>query len=87
MGSEMCIRDRLQIRDGATNSIIWRYSFSGGSATDLESNATWDAVIFLRAGDSLRSVCSAAQIRVAIGYRQIADVNGNLVNPLGFTFS
>ena len=90
MSAEITVADltaQLQIRDGSSNAIIWRYSFSGGSATDLESNATWDTVIFLRAGDSLRSVCSASQIRVAIGYRQIADVYGNLVNPLGFTSS
>lgn len=90
MSAEITVADltaQLQIRQGTTNTTIWRYSFSGGSATDLESNATWDAVVFLRSGDTLRSVCSAAQIRIGIGYRQIADVNGNLVNPLGFTFS
>ena len=90
MSAEITVADltaQIQIRDGVSNQIIWRYSFSGASADDLESNATWDAIIFLRSGDSLRSVCSASQIRLVIGYRQIADVYGNLVNPLGYTSS
>ena len=78
---------RLQITDGSAPKTFWRWSFSAGSATDIEANSSWDAIIFLRSGDSLKSVCSSAQIRIAVGYRQIADVYGNLVNPLGFTSS
>lgn len=90
MSAEITVADltaNIQIRSGTTNKIIWRYSFSGGSATDLESNATWDAIVYLRSGDILRSNCSTTQIRLGVGYRQIADVYGNLVNPLGFTSS
>ena len=90
MSVEITVADltaRLQITDGSTPKTFWRYNFSGGSATDLEANSIWDGVIFLRAGDKLRSVCSSSQIRLGVGYRQVADVNGNLVNPLGFTFS
>ena len=39
---------RLQITDGSTPKTFWRYSFSAGSATDIESNSSWDAIIDLR---------------------------------------
>lgn len=78
---------QIQVRQNFVNAVVWRYSFSGGSATEFEPNATWDAVIFLTSGDILRSVCSSSNIRLNISYRQIADVYGNLVNPLGFTSS
>lgn len=90
MTAEITVADltaTLLITDGAANAAIWTYSFSGGSATEFEPNATWDAVIFLRSGDSLKGTCSASQIRLSVSYRQIADVSGNLVNPLGFTSS
>jgi hypothetical protein len=44
----------------------------------------YDKIIFLAAGESLS--CTSAAYSSFIGsYRQIADVNGALVNPSGFT--
>ena len=75
----------LDIFDGVTAKTIWSYNFSGGPGDDAEGITGWETIVFLRSGDSLRSVCSASQIRLVVTYRQIADVNGNLVNPLGFS--
>ena len=38
-------------------------------------------MVLLGAGDSLRATSSATFARWSIVTRQIADVNGNLVNP------
>ena len=44
-------------------------------------------VVFLRAGDSLEGITDNLNLVMNIWYRQIADVNGNLTDPLGFTSS
>jgi hypothetical protein len=43
-----------------------------------------DEIIFLRTDDSV-SVTSSAYSYFIGSYRQVADVNGNLVNPVGFS--
>lgn len=44
-----------------------------------------ESYAFLRSGDSLQLTCGAGAL-LMLTYRQVADVSGNLVNPLGFTF-
>lgn len=77
----------LNIWDGATSKPIYQWYGTGGSATNTAVAVTQDAfVVFLRAGDSLRGTSTANVDTIDVSYRQIADVNGNLTNPLGFTF-
>ena len=76
------VQGSLYISDGLTNKLIFRLNAASGTEYFLER----PMVIFLRAGDSF--VCDAnANTYMDVVHRQIADVNGNLVNPLGFTFS
>lgn len=74
----------FQISDGSTNKNIFRSGSFGSSGSGFAMNVL-DFVVFLRAGDSL-TVTADAQCRVSGSTRQIADVNGNLVNPVGFVF-
>lgn len=77
----------LRITDGLANKIIWQFS-SAATTTTVGSTVAEDRfVVFLRAGDSLVVQSFQAEVTVNVNWRQIADVNGNLVNPLGFTFS
>jgi len=77
----------LQITDGLANKIIWEFN-APAAQIDTVSTAQEKFVVFLRAGDSLTaSAGSDTNAIVDVVWRQIADVNGNLVNPLGFTFS
>lgn len=78
----------IRINDGASTKPVWGFRTPGAATAIGGSIAEQKFVVFLRAGDSLELVLSGSNIiAVDVWYRQIADVNGNLVNPLGFTFS
>lgn len=74
----------LAINDGLGDKIIWRvYEIGSGSTNFL--NPQYEAVIWLRSGDSLTLNSSAAGVLADGSARQIADATGNLVNPLGYS--
>ena len=77
---------RLYVSDGASTKTVW--SLTGGPMGVGGGISVSDGhfVVFLRAGDSLLGDADSSG-RLDVWYRQIADVNGTLVNPLGFTFS
>jgi len=77
---------RIEIYDGTTAKPIWALSEANLGFSSSNSIADNRFVVFLRAGDTLRGVSVSADCTLDVWYRQIADVNGNLVNPLGFTF-
>jgi hypothetical protein len=78
---------RIYIDSGVAIKTVWQKSNLGGAINDLPSTTQETFVVFLRAGDSLVASASIGGSVLDVWYRQIADVNGNLVNPLGFTFS
>ena len=67
----------MSISDGATDKII--LTINGDSA--VTGNNYYDYVIFLDAGDSFKVSTSANTITNVGIIRQIADINGDLVNP------
>jgi len=75
----------IAISDGLSSKVIWELNHSAGStaAVFVTDNPI---IAFLRTGDSL-SVTStgAGGTNCDVWYRQVADVNGNVVNPLGFS--
>lgn len=74
----------LDIFDGASANTIWRID-TVGLATNDSLQVTDDSfVVFLRAGDSLRASVSAGAAALNTWTRQIADINGTLVQPVGF---
>ena len=77
----------VYINDGASIKRIWRWATVGHSGTAPFAVAEGSFICFLRSGDSLGGQAVAASETLNIWYRQIADVSGNLVNPLGFTSS
>lgn len=77
----------LQITDGIGSKTIWRLDTNvtaGGPSVAVDSN---EMVVFLRSGDSLTGTSSNINVDLNVVWRQIADVNGTLVNPLGFSFA
>ena len=70
----------INLFDGATSKIIRYYSFG-----TTFGNLTESFVVYLRAGDSLRSSSFASTVGISTVTRQIADVSGKLSNPLGFS--
>jgi len=76
----------LVLSDGLSTKSIWLVQGLGTTTADTEAIANVDIIVFLRAGDSLTGSVSATGTEVFhITLRQVADVNGNLVNPVGFT--
>jgi hypothetical protein len=76
----------IYLDSGITTKIIWEVNTpSTGQNTGTFADDSF--TVFLRAGDSLKAVTNNTAAVLDVWYRQIADVNGNLVNPLGFTFS
>lgn len=76
----------LRIHDGTSGKTIWKVDENFNSA-GINGLIGDELVVFLRPGDSLKATSTTVNTSVSVTYRQIADVNGNLVNPLGFTFS
>ena len=58
----------------------------GTGASLVEFVQIPETVVFLRPGEILRSNNTGAATCITLQYRQIADLYGNLSNPLGFTF-
>jgi len=73
----------LSITDGTTPKTVWE-AYQSNSNNDQEGVVADTLVVFLRAGDSLTAYTVGTGKIMAVQYRQIADVNGNLVNPSGF---
>lgn len=77
----------LLLYDGATLKRVWQWSSVNQAATSPTAVLEDKFLVFLRSGDELQATVPAATETMNIWYRQIADVSGNLVNPLGFTSS
>ena len=72
---------RLYIDDGTTEKQVFRSkSYTSGTNGATESNL--QLVVFLSAGKELRAESNNTSSSICVSTHQIADVNGNLVNPL-----
>lgn len=69
---------KMQLNDGTTTKDIMEFAVPSGSENDIE---LFDFNIFLKAGESLQIIASS-NARINGCTRQIADISGNLVNPL-----
>ena len=75
---------KIIINDGLGDKTVWEsqcLNFSGSQMGVLNV----DYVVFLRSGDSCKIAASGQGSTFNGSSRQIADVNGTLVNPVGFT--
>ena len=72
------------LSDGLSNKNIWVH-IQSASGTVGATAIQFDFVVFLSAGDSVTVRSLAVEAYIAGSSRQIADVNGNLVYPVGFT--
>ena len=74
------IAGNFNLSDGLSTKTIWGLGqFTAGSG-----NIDVDFVVFINAGDSF-SCSASAGTQFNGSSRQIADINGNLVNPTGFS--
>ncbi len=68
------------LNDGTTDKDIVTYSAIDGASDDKVIINSYDFLIFLKAGDSLKATVSLNAIMDG-ATRQIADIDGNLTNP------
>lgn len=73
---------KLTLSDGLSTKSIWEVNGQAGNVAGGTQSA--DIIVFLRAGDSASISTNQTYITLDATYRQIADINGTLVNPLGF---
>lgn len=76
------VNGAISISDGLSNKALYDFirEANGGSLSYVI-----DLTVFLRSGDTLSAISGSNAVRVAGSSRQIADVNGDLVNPIGFS--
>lgn len=72
--------DSLSITDGTTTKNIISF-LRFGSSTVTKQIETFDFNIFLQAGDSFQGATNSTNSEFSVTTRQLADINGNLVNP------
>lgn len=73
----------FDMSDGLTTKTVWGLQAQATSDTG-EYVAEYDFIVFLAAGESISGRCANATSRLNGSSRQVADVNGELVNPSGF---
>ena len=79
-GSSSSIGNRILLNDGATDKATFQHSLAGASLNSSQV-ATFDFIVFLSAGDSIRGEASNSLCFLCITARQIASIDGVLSNP------
>ena len=78
------VQGSFKLTDGATTKILWALELRNSSGEGYISENV-DYTFYLNSGDTLTAVSDNANVRMIGSVRQVADINGNLVNPTGFT--
>lgn len=78
---------QFNISDGLSTKRLLTFEYDNGGTVGVNYGQMYDFVVYLTSGDSLSVTSTIDRILVSGSTRQIADVNGNLVNPSGFTSS
>jgi len=73
---------QFQLTDSLTTKIIYQGTISAGGGVVENTVNNFDFIVFLAAGDALSGTTDNAQAILVGATRQIADISGNLVNPI-----
>ena len=75
---------KLNMTDGSSTKLVWSqgYASSGGTATMCTN---LDLIVFVGVGESVTAESNNAFVNFGGSVRQVADIVGNLTNPVGFT--
>lgn len=76
---------KLQLTDGLSTKILYSAALRVSGNDVCTQTPLVDITVFLAAGESLTATTGLASTYLAGSVRQTADVNGNPVNPSGFT--
>lgn len=73
----------FQMSDGLSTKNVWQLQ-TNASSVSQNNFVGFDFVVFLASGESISAIATASAALNG-SYRQIANVNGELVNPSGFS--
>lgn len=79
------ISSDIIMTDGSTPKVVWSQNLSGSTSIDSFSCVNFDLVVFVALGITLQGSTNGTASRLKGSIRQIADSNGNVINPIGFT--
>tara|TARA_Y100000004_G_C8790594_1_gene359061 strand:- start:126 stop:671 length:546 start_codon:yes stop_codon:yes gene_type:complete len=74
------------LNDGSSDKVLHRMRNNSDGTPEEPNTISVTGTIFLRTGDSLQINVTGSDGHVSIAAWPIADVNGNLINPTGFSF-
>ena len=75
----------VTMSDGLSNKLLYQVENFRLSSSAYVNTTNLDFIVFLRANDSVTFASSDSSVIFVGSYRQVADVNGNLVVPIGYT--
>ena len=76
---------RISLSDGSTTKLIWQHEVQGFGSQYQAQSLLYNFIVFLNSGESVVAQASSARDTINGNYRQLADVNGDIVFPSGFT--
>ena len=76
----------MSIADALTSVIIHSIVSSADSSGENPQELTFDGIVFLKTGESITLTTGGTDTFARVTVCPIADVNGNLINPSGFSF-
>ena len=77
---------RLDMTDGSTTKEVFKqFMATNGGTTDLYITSIFDFTFFCATGITLNAVSNSTNATICGSIRQLADANGVLVNPSGFS--
>jgi hypothetical protein len=74
----------IRSTDGLSTKKIWEVTENQTTATISES-FQWRGIIFVNTGETVSLYSSDSAARIQASYRQVAALNGDLVDPLGYS--
>lgn len=75
---------KLTMSDGLSTKDLIAFS-QGIGASDRDTYSQSEIIVFVKSGMSISATTNNINTFLNVTYRQIADVNGNVTNPQGFT--
>jgi hypothetical protein len=77
------VESSFSLTDGSTTKIIWSQKTIANISAYTSQD--FDFFVFLATGESVQATTNGSSTIMKGSSRQVADVNGDLVNPSGFT--
>lgn len=76
---------QIYLNDGVSDVPIWEWNTSAQSGSGNFAVQNDKFYVFVRSGDSLIAKATATSDTLTVWIRQVATLNGTLVNPLGYS--